>query len=59
MYRRIWTFGLAHEEHLLNEYIATAMADYGPGIVESLLADPSAALQRESLRSGVIFLTFK
>ena len=33
MYRRIWTFGLAHEEHLLNEYIMTAMADYGPGIV--------------------------
>ena len=33
MYRRIWTFGLAHEEHLLNEYIVTAMADYGPGIV--------------------------
>lgn len=33
MYRRIWTFGLAHEEHLLNEYIATAMADHGPGIV--------------------------
>ena len=24
---------LTHEEHLLNEYIMTAMADYGPGIV--------------------------
>jgi len=32
MYRRIWEFGLAHEEQMINEYIMTAMADYGPGI---------------------------
>ncbi len=35
MYRRIWEFGLAHEEHLLNGYIMTALADYGPGIAEA------------------------
>ncbi|MBT3342844.1 MAG: sulfatase-like hydrolase/transferase [Gemmatimonadetes bacterium] len=35
MYRRIWDFGLAHDEHLLNGYIMTAMADYGPGIATS------------------------
>jgi len=32
MYTRIWEFGLAHEEQMINEYIMTAMADYGPGI---------------------------
>jgi len=36
MYRRIWTFGFAHEEHLLNQYIMTAMADYGPGMAQDL-----------------------
>jgi len=32
MYTRIWEFGLAHDELLNNDYIMTAMADYGPGI---------------------------
>jgi len=32
MYSRIWDFGLDHDEHLNNDYIMTAMADYGPGI---------------------------
>ena len=32
MYTRIWAFGLEHEEQLINEYIMTAMADYGPAI---------------------------
>ncbi|MBT7065890.1 MAG: sulfatase-like hydrolase/transferase, partial [Verrucomicrobia bacterium] len=32
MYTRIWEFGLAHDEHLNNDYIMTAMADYGPGV---------------------------
>ncbi len=32
MYRRIWAFGFAHEEQVINEYIMTAMADYGPGV---------------------------
>ncbi len=35
MYRRIWDFGLAHEEHLVNGYIMTALADYGPGVARS------------------------
>jgi len=33
MYRRIWEFGLAHEEHLINGYIMTALADYGPELL--------------------------
>lgn len=32
MYTRIWDFGLAHDEHLVNDYIMTALADYGPGL---------------------------
>lgn len=32
MYTRIWAFGLAHDEQVINEYIMTAMADYGPGL---------------------------
>jgi arylsulfatase A-like enzyme len=32
MYTRIWEFGLAHDEQAINEYIMTAMADYGPGM---------------------------
>jgi arylsulfatase A-like enzyme len=32
MYRRLWDFGLTHEEEIFNPYIMTAMADYGPGI---------------------------
>lgn len=33
MYMRIWKFGLEHEEHLVNDYIMTALADFGPGLV--------------------------
>lgn len=33
MYRRIWSFGLEHNEQLVNNYIMTALADYGPGMV--------------------------
>jgi arylsulfatase A-like enzyme len=32
MYTRIWEFGLDHEEPLINDYIMTALADYGPGL---------------------------
>lgn len=35
MYTRIWEFGLNHDEQLLNEYIMTAMADYGPGVTNA------------------------
>jgi arylsulfatase A-like enzyme len=33
MYRRIWSFGMDHNEPLMNNYIMTALADYGPGMV--------------------------
>ena len=33
LYEKLWTFGLAHEDHLFNDYIMTALADYGPGMV--------------------------
>ena len=32
MYTRIWKFGFEHEEHLVNDYIMTALADYGQGL---------------------------
>ncbi len=32
MYTRIWKYGLEHGEHLVNDYIMTALADYGPGL---------------------------
>lgn len=32
MAEKIWRFGLQHEEHLVNDYIMTALADYGPGL---------------------------
>jgi arylsulfatase A-like enzyme len=32
MYRRLWEFALAHQDHLMNDYIFTALADFGPGI---------------------------
>ncbi len=32
MYTRIWAFGLEHGEQLVNDYIMTALADYGPGL---------------------------
>lgn len=41
MYRRIWEFGLSHEEPLLNDYIMTALADFGPGVA---LTTPDAAM---------------
>jgi arylsulfatase A-like enzyme len=41
MYTRIWEFGLAHEEHLNNDYIMTAMADYGPGVAVHKSREPS------------------
>ncbi|MEE2659926.1 MAG: hypothetical protein VX733_15580 [Candidatus Latescibacterota bacterium] len=35
MHRHTWTFGLAHEEHLLDQYNLIAMADYSPGAAVS------------------------
>lgn len=32
LYTRIWKFGMAHDEQLVNDYIMTALADYGPGL---------------------------
>ena len=32
MYTRIWKFGFDHGEHLVNDYIMTALADYGQGL---------------------------
>jgi arylsulfatase A-like enzyme len=32
LYTRIWKFGLEHNEQLINDYIMTALADYGPGL---------------------------
>jgi arylsulfatase A-like enzyme len=32
MYTRIWKFGLEHNEQLVNDYIMTALADFGPGL---------------------------
>jgi arylsulfatase A-like enzyme len=31
MYTRIWKFGFEHDEHLVNDYIMTALSDYGSG----------------------------
>lgn len=36
MYRRIWDFALTHKDELLNDYILTAMADFGPAISDKL-----------------------
>jgi arylsulfatase A-like enzyme len=33
LYQQIWSFGLAHNESYINDYIMTALADYGPAIV--------------------------
>ena len=32
MYTRIWKFGFDHGEHLVNDYIMTALSDYGQGL---------------------------
>jgi len=32
LYTQIWKFGFEHEEHLVNDYIMTALADYGQGL---------------------------
>ena len=32
LYTRIWRFGLEHDEQLVNDYIMTALADYGQGL---------------------------
>jgi arylsulfatase A-like enzyme len=32
LYTRIWEFGIEHNEQLINDYIMTALADYGPGL---------------------------
>jgi len=39
IYTRIWEFGLDHDEHLNNDYIMTAMADYGPGVISTELKE--------------------
>lgn len=33
MYQRIWAHGMDHNDHLVNNYIMTALADFGPGMV--------------------------
>jgi arylsulfatase A-like enzyme len=33
MYRRIWSYGMDHSEPLVNNYIMTALAEFGPGMV--------------------------
>ena len=30
MYRRLWDFALSHEDQIINDYIVTALMDYGP-----------------------------
>jgi arylsulfatase A-like enzyme len=32
LYRRLWEFALAHDDHLTNDYILTALAEFGPGL---------------------------
>ena len=32
LYTRLWQFSLAHDDHLVNAYIMTALATYGPGL---------------------------
>ena len=32
LYTQIWKFGFEHKEHLVNDYIMTALADYGQGL---------------------------
>lgn len=34
LYERLWAFGLAHEDDNINGYILTALATYGPGVVD-------------------------
>lgn len=36
LYRKLWTFGLLHEDENINGYILTALAPYGPGIAQSV-----------------------
>ncbi len=33
LYERLWQFGLAHEDHIFDQYITTALGEFGPGIV--------------------------
>lgn len=35
LYRRLWSFGLAHDDELTGVYIMTALANYGPMIAET------------------------
>ena len=32
LYKKIWKFGFEHDEHIINDYIMTALADYGQGL---------------------------
>jgi arylsulfatase A-like enzyme len=35
MYRLLWNFALTHGDHLVNDYIFTALADFGPAIAST------------------------
>ncbi|WP_171132850.1 MULTISPECIES: sulfatase-like hydrolase/transferase [unclassified Ruegeria] len=39
LYRKLWKFGIAHDDENINGYVLTALAPFGPGIV----ADPSSS----------------
>lgn len=50
LYRKLWTFCLEHNDENINDYIVTALASFGPGIVKHGSPDIE---QRPSLIGGL------